>query len=57
MLIELMCLNAALSQWFKAPDAPICEISPNWAEKRCRPYSAKEIRTVRDAMKRYSWQS
>jgi hypothetical protein len=32
MPIELTCLNAALSQWLKTPDAPICEISPNWAD-------------------------
>jgi hypothetical protein len=29
MLIELTCLNAALSQWLKRP---MREISPNWAD-------------------------
>jgi hypothetical protein len=52
---ELMLLKTTLSGWLKTPDAPICEISPYASEKRCCPYSAEEIRVMRDAMKRYSW--
>jgi endonuclease/exonuclease/phosphatase (EEP) superfamily protein YafD len=52
---EVRLLETALSGWLKTPDAPICEISPYVFEKCCRPYSAKEIRVMRDAMKRYSW--
>jgi hypothetical protein len=54
MFAELMFLNAVLSRWLKRPDAPICEISPNASEKRSRPYSTEEIRTMRQTMKRYA---
>ena len=57
MLIELMGLEATLSRWLRTPDAPICEIRPNAAEKRCRPYSAEEIQSMRKTMKRYCWQA
>jgi hypothetical protein len=55
MLIELMSLDAALSQWLKTRHAHICEISPNRAKNRCRPYTAKEIQAMRGTMKRYNW--
>ena len=54
MFVELMFLNATLSRWHKNPDAPICELSLNAAEKCCRPYSAEEIRVMHETMKRCS---
>jgi hypothetical protein len=57
MLIELMFLEATLLRWLRTPDAPICELSPNRAEKRCRRHSAEEIRTMRETMKRNCWQA
>jgi hypothetical protein len=55
MLIELTCLNAALLQWLKTPDSPICEISPNRTEKLSA-LLGKKIRALRETMKRYRWQ-
>jgi hypothetical protein len=54
---ELRLLEATLSGWLETPDAPICEISPYKLEKSCRPYSAEEVRAMRNAMKRHSWQT
>jgi|SRR6516225_9809061 len=54
MFVELMCLNATLSRWLRTPDAPICKLSLFATEKRRRPYSAKEIRAMRQTIKRYS---
>ena len=48
--------TAALSAWLRTLDAPICKLSPNRTEKRFQPYSAEEIRAMREAMKRFSWQ-
>jgi hypothetical protein len=55
MHIELMAIQHALKQWLQTPDAPICEISLNYSEKRNRPYTPDEIRKMRDFLKRHAF--
>jgi hypothetical protein len=52
MQIELMAIEIVLRRWLEMPDAPICEISPAYGEKRNRPYTEAEIRKMRDFLKR-----
>ena len=44
MHVELMAIETVLRRWLEMPDAPICEISPTYGEKRNRPYTPDEIR-------------
>jgi hypothetical protein len=53
MYIELMAIQHVLKRWLQTPDAPICEISPAYGEKRNRPYTEAEIRKMRDLLKRH----
>jgi hypothetical protein len=55
MHIELMAIQHALKRWLQTPDAPICEISPAYGEKRNRPYTEAKIRKMRDFLKRYAY--
>jgi hypothetical protein len=55
MQIELMAIEHALKRWLQTPDASISEISLNYGEKRNRPYTADEIRQMRDLLKRHAW--
>jgi hypothetical protein len=50
MFVELTFLDAILSRRLRKPDAPICELTPNTAEKRRRPYSTQEIRAMRETV-------
>jgi hypothetical protein len=54
MFATLMSINHILSGWLKNPNAPICELSLNYGEKRRRPYTVEEIRAMRETMKRYA---
>jgi hypothetical protein len=54
MHIELMAIEHALKRWLQTPDAPICEISLNYGEKRNRPFTPDEIRTMRDLLRRHA---
>jgi hypothetical protein len=47
-----MAVQHVLRRWLQTPDAPICEISLNYGEKRNRPYTEAEIRRMRDFLKR-----
>ncbi|MGA8480898.1 MAG: hypothetical protein WB696_23280 [Chthoniobacterales bacterium] len=57
MFIELMAIQIVLSRWLQTPDAPICEISPAWGEKRSHPYGEDEIQRMRSFMRQHSWWS
>lgn len=48
MHVELMAIEMVLRRWLEMPDAPICETSPTYGEKRNRPYTPDEIRKMRD---------
>jgi hypothetical protein len=57
MQIELMAIHHVLSGWLKTPDAPICQLSLAYGEKRMRPCLPEEIQRMREFMKRYNWMS
>jgi hypothetical protein len=48
-----MAIQQVLRRWLQTPDAPICEISLNYGEKRNRPYTPDEIRKMRDFLKQH----
>jgi hypothetical protein len=50
-----VAIQHALKRWLQTPDAPICEISLNYGEKRNRPYKKAEIRKMRYFLKRHAW--
>jgi hypothetical protein len=51
MQIELMAIHHVLSGWLKTPDAPICQLSLAYGEKRMRPCLPEEIQRMREFMK------
>jgi predicted metal-binding protein len=55
MLIELLAIQHVLKRWLQTPDAPICEISLRYGEKRNCPYTIAEIQKMRDFLKRHAF--
>jgi hypothetical protein len=54
-LADLPDFKMTSQRRLQTPDAPICEISLNYGEKRSRPNTPDEIRQMRDFLRRHAF--